>query len=313
VAPWTRRESHCLAVLYGGLAFYEYQDRALWPQFATALQRQPFLPNEQTQINATFSAAVSRLGLRVKRREGSADWVGTAIYHIGIPLSLWEGFLDVCEWALWQPDWEALDDADWRGAMSGRTGGLTRLKTFLCENREAARVKIQEMLGARKVLTEDESLTIDDVKQVCFLRSEYFDYVPETADFLRPANPASLLEHSPRLVWDEQRWRLSLHVPGVAALPASWRIATVLQQAALTPHEILLNSAAFNPALKVRLEEPNGAQEWDLPGSEPWGLFDLSDGRAVNSKREQLPVRAYDLISQGPLASVQREGFDEQE
>ena len=304
---------HCLAVLYGGLAFYEYQDRALWPQFATSLQRPPFSPNEQTQINATFSTAVSRLGLGTKRREGSADWVGTAIYHIGIPLSLWEGFLDVCEWALWRTDWEALDDADWRDAISGRTGGLTRLKTFLYENREAASVKIQEMLGARKVLTEDDSLTIDDIKQVCFLRSEYFDYVPETADFLRPANPASLLEHSPRLVWDEQRWRLSLHVPGVSGLPARWRIATVIQQAAPTPHEILLNSAALKSALRVRLEQPNVAQEWDLPGVEPWGLFDLSDGRAVNSKREQLRVRAYDHICHQPLTCVQREGFDEQE
>ena len=31
-----------------------------------------------------------------------------AAYHIGVPLSLWDGLLEVCEWALLQDDWKDL-------------------------------------------------------------------------------------------------------------------------------------------------------------------------------------------------------------
>jgi len=314
---WLRglgEKPHCLIVLYGGLAFYEYEEGRFWPQFQAALGGTTIPPSRQTEINETFVSAADRLGFRIIRHETWTESVGSAVYQIGIPLSLWDGFLDICEWALWRPDWKCLAPLEWSEAVSRRAGGRRRLATFLRESREVTAERIQEMLDARRWLTEDKSLTIDDIKQACFLRPEYFDYVPETADFLRPTNPASLLAHRPRVVWNAERWRLSLHVPGVAALPSTWQIASVVEQAAATAHEIPLNSAAFRPVLEVRLEEPNGfRREWELPGLAPCGLFDLEDGRAVNLKREQLPVRAYDLLSLEPLGSVERTGFDEQE
>lgn len=261
---------HCLLVLYGGLAFFEYEEGRFWPQFQAALGGITVPPSRQTEINIIFATAAERLGFRIIRNETRTDSVGSAVYHIGIPLSVWDGFLGICEWALWQLDWKYLTGFEWSETVNKRTGGRKRLGSFLRDNREVATDKIQEMLDARKWLAEDQSLTIDDIKQACFLRPEYFDYVPETADFLRPANPASLLEHRPRLVWDDQRWRLSLHVPGIAALPARWHVTDVVQHAAITADEIPLNSVAFKPALRVRLEDPNGTREWELPGLTPW-------------------------------------------
>src|ERR1700675_4419767 len=92
----------CLLVLYGGLAFYEYDENTFWPQFAKAVGSDRLGANQQGEINVAFAKAVESLGLKIRRREGRTDYVGSAIYHIGVPLSLWDGFLEICEWALWQ-------------------------------------------------------------------------------------------------------------------------------------------------------------------------------------------------------------------
>jgi len=52
--------------------------------------------------------------------KGERAFVGTAVFHTGIPLSLWEGFLAVCEWASWNSGWENLDDEQWAEKVGKR-------------------------------------------------------------------------------------------------------------------------------------------------------------------------------------------------
>src|ERR1043165_5798912 len=94
--------------------------------------------------------------------------------------------------------------------------------------------KVQE---ARPILTEDESLTINQIKQACLLRQEYFDEVPETAEFLRPSDPESLFKDGARLVWNDHQRRISLYLPSVARdnLPEVWKFEGLTQEAAATP------------------------------------------------------------------------------
>lgn len=187
----------CLVVLYGGLAFYEYDENTFWPQFYEAVGNE--LPdNQQAEINNAFSKATEQLSLKILQRRRGSDYVGSAVYHIGIPLSLWDGFIEICEWAqkrtLYQENWETLTDEKWTESIGKRTGGRQRLKKFLIDNREAATTFIKEILDARQILSNNQDYTISDLKQACFLRPEYFDEVPETAEFLRPENPESLFQ-----------------------------------------------------------------------------------------------------------------------
>jgi hypothetical protein len=100
----------CLVILYGGLAFYEYVDNTFWPQFSKAVGRDSLPSNQQTDINQAFLNAARSFKLPILKRDDSTDYVGSAVYHIGIPLSLWDGFLDLCEWALWQNEWKTYSD-----------------------------------------------------------------------------------------------------------------------------------------------------------------------------------------------------------
>ncbi len=127
---WRRnlgRYPNCLVVLYGGLAFFEYDEQTFWPYFAKAVGSESLSNNHQTEINNAFAKVAENLELRIQR----GDYVGSAVYHIGIPLSLWDGFLEICEWALLQHGWKSLSHTDWDEAMAKRAGGRTRLKNFL--------------------------------------------------------------------------------------------------------------------------------------------------------------------------------------
>ena len=55
------RCTYCLAVLYGGLAFYEYDENTFWPQFAKAIGSESLPANQQTEINLAFSKVAERL------------------------------------------------------------------------------------------------------------------------------------------------------------------------------------------------------------------------------------------------------------
>lgn len=320
----------CLVVLYGGLAFYEYDERAFWPHFSKAISKNSIHPNEQTEINQAFSRASKHLGLTILRKTAprtlhisgldlpiediTTSFVGSAVYQIGIPLSLWDGFLEICEWASWRDDWTALDDAEWTKAVAKCVGGRNRLKKFLIDNRESAAALINELLEAKKILSDDPKLSISDLAQACLLREEYFEEVPETADFLRPTNPESLIRDRAQLIWDEQRGRIVLYLPGVQQnkLPAMWCLEHLNQSASRSPDELVLNSLAFQDNLNLKLASGARTGTQRLRGIYPWGLFDLDrGGRLTNQDREYLPLHSYALVSPTPLPHITRKGFEE--
>lgn len=309
-----QKNSHCVVVLYGGLAFYEYEEARFWPHFEKAVAQQNISSNKQKNINAAFACSAEKLGLPVLRHPSSTDFVGSAVFHIGVPLSLWDGFLDICEWVLYQEGWRQLSDPEWTDAVGRRAGGRKRLTSFLRDNRAAATAVIQEMLDARKVLAEDKALTLDDIKGACFVRPEYFDYVPETADFLRPDNPQSLLLSRPRIRWRDHPAQISVHLPPVRSLPATWHVSSISQPALHAADLIPLNSAAFAPTVTLKLERAHERSEpWVLRGAKPWAIFDVTEGWMANPNRQTLPVRAYDILSQELLAAVEWQGFNDQE
>lgn len=113
---WTTdllRWPSCLVMLYCGLAFYEYDENTFWPQFAKLTGGSLFSVNRQTEINNAFAKAANHFCLKLKPRGNGTDFVGTAVNLIGVPLPLWDGFLEICDWALWRKDWRALSDQEW--------------------------------------------------------------------------------------------------------------------------------------------------------------------------------------------------------
>ena len=304
-----------LLILYDGLAFYEYDASSFWPQFAKAVGSDQLPANQQSEINKAFARAARTCGLPILKRPDSTDYVGSAVHHIGVPLSLWDDFLEICEWMLSQDNWTGWSDEEWSGVVTKRAGGRTRLKNFLLGNRETASDFIQEMHNARKRLSEDQSLTISDVQQAPLLRQEYFDEVPETAEFLRPEDPDSLIRDRARLVWDDNRARIYLQLPTVSndKLPATWQVGSLTQDAASTPDELVLNAEAFTPQLSLNLESQQQHKTQRLQGILPWGLFDLELNRFVNPARGRFPIHSYAIISHKPLDDIQRKGFDEED
>lgn len=113
----------CLLLLYAGLAFYEYDENTCWPQFAKSVGISPLPANQQQEINGAFAKAAKYFSLRLKPRDNGMDYVGSAIHYIGIPLSLWDGFLDICEWALWRKDWKTLSDEEWKEVVENEPVG----------------------------------------------------------------------------------------------------------------------------------------------------------------------------------------------
>ena len=305
----------CLVLFYCGLAFYEYDDNTFWPQFAMSIGSAPLPPNQQNEVNIAFANAARHFGFELKNRDNGTDFVGSAVHYIGIPLSLWDGFLDVCEWALWRKDWDKLATEEWTEAIHKRSGGRRRLRRFLINNRESASRFVQEILDVREILTTDSALTITSLAQASILRVEYFDEVPETAEFLRPQNPDSLFQDRARLIWNEQRRRICLQLPAVKreALPATWRVGRHSQNAAPSPDVLTMNSDAFLDPIFLSLESGGQSATQRLRGLGPWGLFDTENGgRLIKSNRDELPLRSYILISQREIEILSREGFDEE-
>jgi hypothetical protein len=305
-----------LVLLYDGLAFYEYEDKELWPQFVKATGKQHIPQNQRNGINAAFADAIKQFGLTLKSRSNGTDFIGSAVYHIGIPLSLWDGFLDICKWAIWREDWQNLSSDEWDEAVEKRSGSRQRLKRFMIENRESATSFVKDMLDARKILAAEQSLTINDLAQASILRLEYFDEIPETAEFLRPQNPESLFQDRARLVWNEQQRQICLQLPAVSRerLPATWYVGAKSQHAAQNPDELILNSAAFHNPLLLKLAAGKHYEVQRLRGLDSWGLFDTeSGGRFANQNRDELPLKSYVLISRGEIDIFSREGFDEDE
>ena len=316
---WKSQLPRCpasLLMLYCGLAFYEYDENRFWPQFAKVVGSDELPANQQSEINSAFATAVRQFGMELKLRGNGTDFVGSAVNLIGIPLSLWDGFLEVCDWALWRSDWRSLSSEEWAEMVEKRSGSRTRLRRFLIENRESASASNKDVLDAREILLADPQLTIGDIARASILRQEYFDDVPETADFLRPQDPDSLFRFRVRLIWDEQRQNISLLLPAISRdkLPASWCVGSRLQEAAPSPDEMVLDSDSFSRMLAVSLQLKDDRETQHVRGIDNWALFDLENGgRLVNVSRDQLPLRSYALLSQHEIELVSRDGFDDSE
>ena len=302
--------SYCLLMLYDGLAFYEYESGSFWPSFAKVIGIKKISPNIQTEINSAFLQEVEKLGLYFRTQ----DYNGSAIYHIGIPLSLWDGFLDICEWALLNK-WEHLDDKEWEQEINKRTIGRPRLARFLINNRNAANELINEMLDARRILNDDDQESIDSLKDALIFCRVYIDEVPETADFLRPSDPESLLKDRAQVVWDQQRDRITVHLPPVPQnkLPANWQIFDIDQIASSSADEIILNAKAFKSLLNLQLNSEQDTEKQRLRGLHPFGIFDLDNGgHLINPARKELPLRNYVLVSDHEINGIRFKGFNEE-
>ena len=306
----------CLIVLYGGLAFFNYEDLKFWRYFSEAVtgrigEDAPPV-SQQALINKAFRKALEENQLKLVSHAGKVDFVGSAIWHIGIPLSLWDGFIDVCEWASWQQNWESISSADWTVMVTKRIPNRPRLRRFLIENREAATSFIKEILDVRDLLRNDLSLTIENLACASILRHEFFDEVPETAEFLRPQNPDSLLKNRARIILSESRREICVQLPGVDRehLPAIWQIGIRQQKAALTPTEMVLDTDVFQRKISLVLKTTEAREFQRLIGASPWGLFDVeAAGRLVNSNRDVLPLKGYALISAQQIEILNIQGF----
>jgi hypothetical protein len=317
---WKRdldRYPACLIVLYGGLAFFEYDENTFWPHFATSVGSASIPQNQQTELNNSFFRASQHYGLRVLNKTARRTphyYVSIAVAQIGIPLSLWDGFLEICDWASWLETWEVFTDEEWIHEIAKRTGSRNRLKRFLTDNRDTSTSLIRELLDARNILAANPQWTVTELSRACFLRAEYFEEIPETAEFLRPTNPESLILDRAQLIWDEQRGRIVLYLPGVQQnkLPATWRLEHLNQSASRSPDELVLNSLAFQDNLNLKLASGGGTGTQRLRGIYPWGLFDLDrGGRLTNQDREYLLLHSYALVSPTPLPHITRKGFEE--
>lgn len=300
---------HCLIVLYDGVAFYEYEGGRFWNKFAEAVGLSNLPANEQSAINGEFAYSAQELGLRVF----PSDYNGSAVYHIGIPISLWESFLKICEWALWHDEWRTFKEHEWTKLVESRLPGQTRLKNFVKNNPKTATEFIDAILAARTLLTEDENIDLEDIKQSSILRREYFDEVPETARFLRPQNPESLYKHRVKLIFDEQREQIRLDLPPIKYDDGIWRIGETTKHADRNGTSISLNSKAFAENLRLVLEYQDKIRTINISGLKPFGLFDEELGRFVDPNRKRLPISRYFVVSAEPLIEVNRKNFDEDE
>ncbi len=307
----------CLIILYCGLGFFEYDDGRFWSEFFRVVGIQPFPANKQSSINSInqdFECCAKHLKIPLRHHANSRDYVGSAIYLAGIPISVWGDFLFVCQWALWHEEWENLSEDAWKELVKKRCGGHQRLKMFLIDNRELAKKFIKEMITLRRRISEQPESVLDD-KLIGngLIRREYFEEAPETAEFLSPKNPERLNRDRISLAFDKQRAEIYLRVPAVdqTKLPAKWKIGEITQVADGNPGKITLNPTALQPRIRVEFISSSG--EFDrrlLTGIESWGIFDLDDnGTMVNPKRTQLPTRRYALLSRTPLDGIERKGF----
>lgn len=311
-AVWPIREAifslkpACQLFLYDGIAFYEFVSGNFWDGFAKTVGALEMPVNRQSEINREFAYASHAFGLPTIPHA----FVSSSVSHIGIPISMWDAFLQVCEWALWNNDWTTLDDDVWHDALDRRLGGRKRLINFLVENRKTASALIREMLDARGILNSDPKLTLADLAQASILRREYFEEVPETADFLRERDPDSLFSDRARLSWNEERSTLSLHLPPVPAtkLPAVWHLSGREQPATGTAAEMVVQGVAFAPLLRLELKSSGGSAWQRIAGIDDWALYDDVKRRFVNRDRDLLPVAQYTLLSRHPL-SPELEGW----
>lgn len=306
------RYPFCLLIIYGGNAFYEYESGQFWKPFTEAIGTSLNV-NHQQKLNENFSRVVSENGLKLFQ----SDYVGSAVFHIGVALHSWQHFLQICKWALRRDEWKTLSNEEWQTEIEKRAGNQVRLKNFLLDNREAAADFIQAILDARKLLHEKPDLPFEELPQRNLLRVEYFDEVPETAEFLFPENSKaheSLLESRPYLFWHEERARIELHLPAVPRCQlenAFWQIGEIKQQASANSDTLEINALAFQTELHLTLQTDERTEKRSLRGLVPFGIYD--GRRFINTERDTLLLQSYTIISQGKLENFSAKDFDSEE
>lgn len=309
---------HALAVLFGGFAFYEYDEKSFWPQFRRDLWS--LTENQRVAIRDAHAAALERLGLDLARNQADDRMtVASAVHHIGVPLSLWADFLGVAEHILRQDNWETWTSERWQVDVTTRCGPRTRLRDFLTANEASARRTIRELGEIRDFATAEPTSTIEDLAAVAnlpFLRDEFFDEVPETAEFFRPDNLISLFARRCFLRYEDETSRLQIHLPAVEE-PSGfvWRVGDLEKEALREPSWFTIDAAGFDDLIDVHLDGPIGRHTKRIAGIGEWGVYDQRreafldlDLRHPSQRR----MGDYVLVSSRPLAHMTRVGFLEE-
>jgi uncharacterized tellurite resistance protein B-like protein len=304
---------HALIALIDGLAFFAYDEGRYWPQFGREIW--PVSLIQQGRIRAGYKSACDQLRLPFISGKGGELAVATAVYQIGIPISMWADALEFAESILRKPGWTSWDSRRWTTEVENRTPTRPRLRAFLTNNEAAAREIVAEMGEVRELARVHPEATIADLRRLrpsSPLRDEYFDDVPETADFLRPGDPMSLLAHLPFVGWDREKLALYLNLPAVPKSHTSWIVNGIRPPARATPIRLRIGRAAFVRRISVTLDGPEPAS-FDLEGIDPWGILNLSRGRLVRwsaGRDITLVSDEYMLVRERPFESIELHGFD---
>lgn len=314
------RYPHLLLRLYHCVAFLRYEGNAFWASFGEAVGDSRIADdgNRQSDVNKAFACAAEKLGLKVICGKDGARhlYVQSAVRHVGIPVRIWRGFVEVCERLFVEPeDWKQWPDDRWQDAIHLWLGGRKNLRAFFVENRSTAAKWIDEMVEARRILEKNPDWTLDDVAQVSHLRPEYFDEVPETANFLRPTDTETLFRDRPRLRlrWQPGSVAIQIETPRLKSeslLPADWFVLGQRVKASTNPVPIPLHSGAFRQDLALKLVRAGEElKSFRLGGLAPWGLWSESSGAFISLQARELPMDDYVLVSKSPLDFANRDGW----
>lgn len=305
----------CLLTLYAGVAFHDYESGDFWKPFATAIGVKSISPSEYSNLNDYFVYRAKEIGLETLTNSRGNDFVGTAIFQIGVPLSFWQDFLKICENLWWREDWENFSSDEWKAFIERKVGSLARLKRFFVENPKTARRFIAEVHDVRRLVAAGEDVA--EIVEISFLRSEHFIAAPETEQFISPQKSLEktlvFLNHF-RLVWKENQAKISIYLPPVAAaeLPAVWHLGDLEQRADVYQQEFSVNGRAFQSKLSLKLEGSSKPELKKLDGIENWAIFDDDTNCLVNIERTNLPLKSYTIVSAVPLEEIVLKGFDEE-
>ncbi len=312
---YTPEYPHAIAVLFGGFAFFEYEETSFWPQFKRDLW--PISEAQTAALRTAHERAIDRLGLELVRNQSSDRMtVGSAVHHIGVPLSLWADFLVIADHVLRQDDWKSWTSEVWQEDVAARCGPRVRLRNFLVANEAAARETIDELRQIRDFATDDPTTTIEDLADIAnvpFLRDEYFDEVPETAEFFRPDNLLSLFAGRYFLRFDEENSRLQVHLPRVDEPGGSvWKVGDHEQPARREPAWMTIDSAGFARWVDIHLVSTSGRRTKRIAGVGDWGLYDQRREAFLDLdlwRATELRMGDYVLVSERPLTHMIRRGF----
>lgn len=305
----------CLLTLYAGVAFHDYESGDFWKPFAEAAGVESIPPAQYHQLNDYFFYHAEETGLETLASSRGNDFVGSAIFQIGVPLSFWQDFLKICENLWWREDWKSFSSDEWEAFVARKVGGLARLKRFLVDNPNTARRFIAEVHDVRRLVASGADVA--EIVEMSFLRPEHFAAAPETERFI---SPQKSLEKSLaflnrfQLVLNENQRKISIYLPPVAAaeLPAVWTLNDLEQSADVYQQEFSINKRAFQSKLSLKFEGSSKSETRKLNGIGSWAIFDDDTNRLVNIERSNLPLKSYTIISAAPLDGISLKGFDDE-